>query len=95
MPRRTKTIEELNNDLNNLRCRYESEGLDIGILSLNFTRYNTAQKYLSRNKDKPSNDPQIVEKRRIVSKNHEGYKNINLYKTLRINYTIKENEYKF
>ena len=79
MPCRTKTIEELNNDLNNLRCGYESEGLDIKILSLNFTRYNTAQNYLSRNKDKPSNDPQIFEKRRIVSKNREGYKTYNSF----------------
>ena len=74
MPRQTKTIEELNNDLNNLKCRYELEALDIDRLLINYHRYDTAKKYLSRNKDKPSNDPQIIEKRRIVSKNHEAYK---------------------
>ena len=74
MTRRTKTIEELNNDLNNLKCRYESEGLNIDRLLVNYHRYNTAKIYLSRDKDNPSNDPQIIEKRRIVSENHEAYK---------------------
>ena len=95
MPRQTKTIEELNNDLNNLKCRYELEALDIDRLLINYHRYDTAKKYLSRNKDKPSNDPQIIEKRRIVSENHEAYKKYRSIQNIENKITRLVNEYEF
>ena len=40
MPRQTTTIKEL---INNLKCRYELEGLDIDRLLINYHRCDTAK----------------------------------------------------
>ena len=57
MPRRTKSVEELKEDLANLRARYESEGLTIDRLKNSYQLFHSARKYLSRNRDKPDDDP--------------------------------------
>ena len=74
MPRRTKTVEELNEDLVNLRARYDSEGLSINSLINSSKQYESARKYLSRNRDKPDDDPRILEKKRILMDNQDEYK---------------------
>ena len=85
MPK-SKTLEEYDAKINNLRKIYDEKGLDLDTLKRSFTEYLIAYNYLKRNKKrvvpKPDDHPHILKRDRSVHQNHENHNYYDVFSKL-------------
>ena len=73
MVRRTKSLEEIIIDLNQLKVSYQHQNLDMNEIKRQYDEYRNAKQYIKRNKDLNINHPIILQKNQIITQNKESY----------------------
>ena len=73
MVRRTKSLEEIIMDLNQLKASYQHQNLDMNEIKRQYDEYRNAKQYIKRNKDLNINHPIILQKNQIITQNKESY----------------------
>ena len=73
MVRRTKSLEELIMDLNQLKASYQHQNLDMNEIKRQHDEFKKAKKYIQRNKDLNNNHPRILQSNQVIIQNKDYY----------------------
>ena len=73
MVRRTKSLEELIMDLNQLKASYQHQNLDMNEIKRQHDEFKKAKMYIKRNKDLNNNHHRILQSNQVIIQNKEYY----------------------